>query len=76
MHRDPVCGRRMNPNKAYAKVKHDGAIYLLCCPVCQEAFQRNPEMYTTEGGRATGGVSAPRAERRHEGPRRHRNPSG
>lgn len=45
MHRDPVCGRKMNRNKAYARVEYKGKQYLLCCPVCQSEFERNPDKY-------------------------------
>lgn len=43
--RDPVCGRKMNRNKAYAVVAYDRAEYLLCCPKCQAEFEANPELY-------------------------------
>jgi len=46
--RDPVCGRRMNRNKAYAIVKHNTVEYLLCCPRCQSEFEADPERYEAE----------------------------
>ena len=45
MHHDPVCGRRMNPNKAYAKVAYKEEIFYLYCPLCQKAFEKNAEAY-------------------------------
>ena len=48
MPRDPVCGRRMNRNKAYAVVRHRGVDYLLCCPRCQTEFEANPEKYLVD----------------------------
>jgi len=48
MHRDPVCGRRMNPNKAYAKIHYKGEIYYLCCPLCQSTFEQEPEKYISK----------------------------
>lgn len=54
MHRDPVCGRRMNPNKAYSRLAHGGVLYLLCCPLCQEAFTADPDRYATGGRRENG----------------------
>lgn len=48
MKRDPVCGRKMNRNKAYVIVKHNGDEYLLCCPLCQSEFERNTEKYVSQ----------------------------
>jgi len=45
MHRDPVCGRKMNRNKAYVVIDYQGQEYLLCCPVCQSEFEKNLEKY-------------------------------
>jgi signal transduction histidine kinase/YHS domain-containing protein len=44
--RDPVCSAVIEPQQAYGSVEHDGKQYYFCCPVCQGAFQREPEMYT------------------------------
>jgi YHS domain-containing protein len=43
--RDPVCGALIAPQQAYGSVEHQGQRYYFCCPVCQGAFQSNPEMY-------------------------------
>lgn len=43
--RDPVCGKRINRNKAHIVVEYKGEEYLLCCPMCQAAFEREPERY-------------------------------
>jgi YHS domain-containing protein len=48
MHRDPVCGRKINPNKAYVKLKYDGEIYYLCCPLCQSEFEKTPKKYVEQ----------------------------
>ncbi len=42
---DPVCGKRMNPNKAYATVEQDGKLFYLCCPQCQSMFEDDPDEY-------------------------------
>ena len=42
---DPVCGKHINRNKAHIVVEYKGAEYLLCCPICQAAFEREPERY-------------------------------
>ncbi len=44
-HRDPVCGKRVNRNKAHIVIEYKGGEYLLCCPLCQAEFERNPEKY-------------------------------
>ena len=43
--RDPVCGKRINRNKAHIVLEHEGQKYALCCPVCQAEFERDPEKY-------------------------------
>jgi len=45
--KDPVCGKRLNRNKAHIKVEYQGEEYLLCCPLCQAEFERNPKKYAT-----------------------------
>jgi YHS domain-containing protein len=41
----PVCGKRINCNKAHVTIEYQGLEYLLCCPVCQAEFERDPEKY-------------------------------
>lgn len=48
--RDPVCGKRMNRNKAHIVIQYKGEDYLLCCPLCQAAFEREPERYARACG--------------------------
>jgi len=43
--RDPVCSAVIQPQQAYASLEYDEKRYYFCCPVCQGAFQSNPEMY-------------------------------
>ncbi|MGB7183521.1 MAG: YHS domain-containing protein [Burkholderiaceae bacterium] len=43
--RDPVCGKRVNRNKAHVSIEYNGMKYLLCCPVCQAEFEKDPEKY-------------------------------
>ena len=43
--RDPVCGKRVNHNKAHIVLGYKGQQYLLCCPLCQAEFERDPEKY-------------------------------
>jgi YHS domain-containing protein len=42
---DPVCGKKMNPNKAYVKVKYGKETYFLCCSLCQAEFEKDPKKY-------------------------------
>jgi YHS domain-containing protein len=42
---DPVCGKRINRNKAHITVEHKGKEYLLCCPLCQAEFEKNLKKY-------------------------------
>ncbi len=45
MHRDPVCGQKINPNKAHISVQYRGETYYLCCPLCQKEFEKDPEKF-------------------------------
>ena len=46
--RDPVCGKRINRNKAHITIEYVGREYLLCCPVCQAEFERDPEKFVRQ----------------------------
>jgi YHS domain-containing protein len=46
---DPVCGKRINRNKAHITVEYRGEVYYLCCPECQSAFEREPQEYARQG---------------------------
>jgi len=43
--RDPVCGKRVNRNRAHIVLEYKGQDYLLCCPACQAEFEKEPEKY-------------------------------
>ena len=43
--KDPVCGKRMNRNKAHIIIEIDGVNYFLCCPRCQTEFEHNLKLY-------------------------------
>ncbi|NOZ04169.1 MAG: YHS domain-containing protein [FCB group bacterium] len=45
---DPVCGKRINRNKAHIAISYKGTDYLLCCPKCQSEFEKKPEKYVTD----------------------------
>jgi len=45
IYRDPVCGKKINRQKAKILIKHKGYGYFLCCPLCQTQFEQNPDKY-------------------------------
>ena len=46
---DPVCGKRINRNKAHMIITYNGIDYPLCCPKCQSEFEKAPEKYAIRG---------------------------
>lgn len=42
---DPVCGKSLDRKDAHAVVERHGRRTHLCCALCQEAFERDPERY-------------------------------
>lgn len=45
MLKDPVCGKRIKPQRAHVAIEHEGYTYYLCCPSCQAEFERNLRKY-------------------------------
>ena len=45
MLKDPVCGKRIKPQRAHVAVEYEGFTYYLCCPSCQAEFERNLRKY-------------------------------
>lgn len=45
--RDPVCGALIQPEQAYGSTRYHNHRYYFCCPVCQGAFQQDPETYVS-----------------------------
>lgn len=43
--RDPVCSGLIEPQTAYGSTVYQGETYYFCCPVCQGAFQKEPDRY-------------------------------
>lgn len=43
--RDPVCSAIIQPQQAYASTTYAGQQHYFCCPVCQGAFQKEPQKY-------------------------------
>ncbi len=48
IYRDPVCGKKINRNKAHIRFRYEGKEYYLCCPLCQATFEKNPREYIIE----------------------------
>ena len=44
--RDPVCGMRVEPNKAAGQLEHAGRKYFFCGTHCLEAFRADPSRYS------------------------------
>jgi YHS domain-containing protein len=44
-YRDPVCGKKINRQKAHIAIDYGGYTYYLCCPRCQQEFERDPAKY-------------------------------
>ncbi len=45
LHYDPVCGKRVNRNKAHIVIEYNGEEFLLCCPRCQSEFEDDPARF-------------------------------
>ncbi|NOY88701.1 MAG: YHS domain-containing protein [FCB group bacterium] len=45
MNRCITCGKIVTKPKAQNLVEREGHTYLLCCPLCEEEFNRDPEHY-------------------------------
>jgi Cu+-exporting ATPase len=43
--RDPVCGERININKAKGMSLYKDARYYFCCTICKKSFDANPTAY-------------------------------
>jgi YHS domain-containing protein len=42
---DPVCGAKVNENKAPATSTYQGERYAFCGQECKDKFDKNPEQY-------------------------------
>lgn len=49
MQRDPVCGRRLTRDEAYAVLEYEGVVHFLCCPLCRAEFENSPAHYILRG---------------------------
>jgi len=42
---DPVCGAKVNENKAPATSMYEGDRYVFCGQECKDKFDQNPQQY-------------------------------
>jgi hypothetical protein len=40
-----VCGKSVGGGRGYAHLQFSGRTFALCCPLCLETFQKNPDYY-------------------------------
>jgi Cu+-exporting ATPase len=55
---DPVCGMQVDPDRAAAKLEHDGRTYAFCCDGCRDLFRADPAKYLATPARTDGGPHA------------------
>ena len=49
-HTDPVCGMKVDEQKAAGQSEHEGQTYYFCAPGCKQKFDENPEHYADKSG--------------------------
>lgn len=47
--KDPICGMTVDPATAKYKSEHQGKLFYFCCAGCKQAFDRQPQIYSTVG---------------------------
>jgi YHS domain-containing protein len=40
-----TCGQPTNRNKAHMAIEYEGESYLVCCPLCQAEFEKDPQKF-------------------------------
>jgi ribosomal protein L24E len=46
-----VCGKGVDHGGGFARVNHNGIMVNLCCPLCMEAFEKDPKTYMLRLGK-------------------------
>ena len=46
---DPVCGQWLERERSQAGIEYRGEVYYVCCPLCRDEFEGNPEYYAQAG---------------------------
>ena len=47
-HTDPVCGMKVDDQKAAAQSAYEGKTYYFCSPGCKRKFDANPRQYVSK----------------------------
>ncbi|MCI0622832.1 MAG: YHS domain-containing protein [Acidobacteria bacterium] len=47
-HTDPVCGMKVDDQKAAAQSTHEGKTYYFCSQSCKSKFEQNPKQYASQ----------------------------
>jgi Cu+-exporting ATPase len=45
---DPVCGMKVDDQKAAAQSTYEGKTYYFCCAGCKGKFDQNPQQYASQ----------------------------
>lgn len=48
-----VCGKALGPGEALAKIHQGGSKLPICCPLCLEAYEKEPKLYLERLARRT-----------------------
>lgn len=51
---DPVCGMKVDPEKAVGSSRHEGNTYYFCSRGCEEKFDADPGKYTSPDHKPSG----------------------
>jgi YHS domain-containing protein len=51
---DPVCGMRIDPHNAAARLCHEGHEFYFCAKRCRQAFEADPQRYLVKGPKRKG----------------------
>ncbi len=69
MTQDPVCGMKVDPKRAAARLEHQGVVYHFCSTHCRGKFEAEPERYAGGGtGGPQGHEHAAHTTREHPAP--------
>lgn len=46
--KDPVCGMKVDTDKASGSSEYRGETYYFCCPECKQKFDESPQRYAAQ----------------------------
>jgi YHS domain-containing protein len=55
---DPVCGMRVDPATAAARMCYSGIQYYFCAEACRRAFETSPQNYTRKRKSGFGSIQS------------------